>query len=409
MNILVLNAGSSSQKCALYRLNGPAPDAAPPPVWEAHADGAQLRVRTDAGAAYTETLPSAAPAEALPHLLKTLWDGPAAVLNAPDEVAVVGHRVVHGGRDLREPTVLTPEVEADLAELSALAPAHNPAALAGVEVARQTFAHAPQVAVFDTAFHATLPDAAAVYPGPYRWADAGLRRYGFHGISHAYAAGQAAELLGRPLADLRLVTCHLGNGCSLAAVRGGRSVDTTMGFTPLEGLMMGTRSGSVDPGLLLYLLREEGLSADELAGTLNRESGLKGLSGLSGDLREVSAAADAGDARATLALAVYVHRIRFHVGAMLPSLGGLDALVFTGGVGENSARVRLEVCAAFGFLGLELDTAKNEALPSDRPFDRDVAATSSRVRALVVRAREEWAIARSCYTVAGAVAAGRKG
>ena len=413
MNILVLNAGSSSQKCALYRSDGPPPDAAPPPVWEAHADGAELRVRTGAGAAYTETLPSTAPAEALPHLLKTLWDGPAAVLGTPDEVAVVGHRVVHGGRTYRDPTVLTPAVEADLAALSALAPAHNPAALAGIGVARKTFAHAPQVAVFDTAFHATLPDAAAVYPGPYRWADAGLRRYGFHGISHAYAAGRAAELLSRPLAELRLVTCHLGNGCSLAAVRGGRSVDTTMGFTPLEGLMMGTRSGSVDPGLLLYLLREEGVSADELAGILNRESGLKGLSGLSGDLREVGAAADAGDARATLALAVYVHRIRFHVGAMLPSLGGLEALVFTGGVGENSARVRREVCEAFRFLGLELDEAKNEVAPvggpTDGSFDRDVAATSSQVRALVVRAREEWSIARSCYTVAGAVAAGMEG
>lgn len=396
MNVLVLNAGSSSQKCALYRLGGPPPNAAPPPLWEAHADGLQLSVKADTGATLTQTLPSAAPAEALPHLLETLWSGPAAVLGGPTEVAIVGHRVVHGGRNLREPTVLTPDIEADLAGLSALAPAHNPAALAGIGVARKTFTHAPQVAVFDTAFHAGLPDAAAVYPGPHRWADEGLRRYGFHGISHAYAAERAAELLGRPLAELRLVTLHLGNGCSLAAVRGGRSVDTTMGFTPLEGLMMGTRSGSVDPGLLLYLLREEGLSADDLDRILNREAGLKGLSGLSGDLREVSAAADAGDVRAALALAVYVHRIRFHVGAMLPSSGGLDALVFTGGVGENSARVRREVCAAFGFLGLELDPEKNDG----RPVDADVAAAASPVRALVVRAQEAWAIARSCYAVA---------
>lgn len=394
---MVLNAGSSSQKCALYRVPDSAlPERAPTPVWAAHADGERLKVRTDAGAAHAETLPFASPAEALPRLLKTLWNGPTAVLNGPAEVAVVGHRVVHGGRNYRDPTLLTPAVEADLAELSALAPAHNPAALAGIGVARKTFGHAPQVAAFDTAFHATLPDAAAVYPGPYGWAEAGLRRYGFHGISHAYCAARAAELLDKPLSKLRLVTCHLGNGCSLAAVKGGRSVDTTMGFTPLEGLMMGTRSGSVDPGLLLFLLREEGLDADKLTNILNRESGLKGLSGLSGDLREVSAAADAGDARSTLALGVYVHRIRFYVGAMLASLDGLDALVFTGGVGENSARVRREVCEAFRFLGLELDPEKNEAAP----VDADVAAADSRVRVPVVRAREEWAIARSCYAVA---------
>lgn len=396
MNVLVLNAGSSSQKSALYRFETAPPDAVPTPVWEAHADGPQLKVRREGSEAHTETLPSAQPAEALPRLLETLWSGPTRVLDGPAEVAVVGHRVVHGGRSYREPTLLTPAVEADLAGLSALAPAHNPAALAGINVARETFGHAPQVAVFDTAFHATLPDAAAVYPGPYGWAEKGLRRYGFHGISHRYCAERAAELLGRPPAELRLVTCHLGNGCSLAAVKGGRSVDTTMGFTPLEGLMMGTRSGSVDPGLLLYLMREEGLSGDDLSHLLNRESGLKGLSGRSGDLREVSAAAGAGDARATLALQVYVHRIRRSVGAMLASLGGLDALVFTGGVGENSAWVRREVCEAFGFLGLELDPDKNDS----RPVDADVAAAGSKVRVLVVRAREDLAIARSCWPFA---------
>ena len=405
-NVLVLNAGSSSQKCSLYTLPDTVPDkgalpAEPPvPSWEAHADGAELTVRTATGATYEQTLPSASPAEVLPGLLATLWQGPTQVVTGPEEVNVVGHRVVHGGRTYRESTRLTPAVERVIGELSALAPAHNPAALAGIEVAHKLFSNAPQVAVFDTAFHATLPDAAAVYPGPYRWAEAGVRRYGFHGISHAYAANRAATLLGRPLTTLKLITCHLGNGCSLAAVKGGKSVDTTMGFTPLEGLMMGTRSGTLDPGLLVYLLRE-GYTATELDRVLNKESGLKGLSGVSGDLRAVSAAAEAGDKQATLALTVYVHRLRFFIGAMLSSLGGLDALVFTAGVGEHSAYVRREACAAFEFLGIRLDESKNEVGSEDR----DVAAAGAPVRVLVVHAQENWAIAESCMRVLGTRAA----
>ncbi len=394
---MVLNSGSSSQKCCLYALDG-IPDTPPAPVWEAHADGPRLKVWTAAGAIFETLLPSASPAEALPQLLEALWGGPTQVISSPDEVAIIGHRVVHGGRTYQESTLLTPEVERAIDELSPLAPAHNPAALVGIGVAKDLFGETPQIAVFDTAFHATLPDAAAVYPGPHRWIDEGIRRYGFHGISHAYAAGRAAQLLGRPLTSLKLITCHLGNGCSLAAVREGKSVDTTMGFTPLEGLMMGTRSGTLDPGLLLYLLREKGYTADELNRVLNSESGLKGLSGVSGDLRDVSTAAAAGDSRAVLALTVYVHRIRFYLGAMLASLGGFDALVFTGGVGEHSAFIRREVCAAFGFLGIRLDEGKNEA----SPVDTDVAATDASVRVLVVHAQENWAIAQSCWSFLGA-------
>ena len=397
--ILVLNAGSSSQKCSLYTLPDTSTLPAEPlvPTWEAHADGAELSVWTASGAKLERTLPSASPAEALPHLLETLWQGPTQVMTGPEEITVVGHRVVHGGRAYRESTRITPEVERVIGELSSLAPAHNPAALAGIRVAKELFGDVPQVAVFDTAFHATLPDAAAVYPGPYRWAEAGVRRYGFHGISHAYAAGRAAQLLGRPLTALKLITCHLGNGCSLAAVKGGESVDTTMGFTPLEGLMMGTRSGTLDPGLLVYLLRE-GYTAAELDRVLNKEAGLKGLSGVSGDLRAVSAAAAADDLRAQLALSVYVHRLRSFIGAMLPSLGGLDALVFTAGVGEHSAWVRQEACAAFEFLGVRLDEGKNE----EGSEDRDVAAADAPVRVLVVHAQENWAIAESCVRLLGA-------
>ena len=346
---------------------------------------------------FETTLSSAAPAKALPQLLETLWQGEAQVITDPDEVNIIGHRVVHGGRTYQENTRITPEVEGVINELSSLAPAHNPAALAGIRVAKTLFGETPQIAVFDTAFHATLPDAAAIYPGPYSWAEEGIRRYGFHGISHAYAAGRAAQLLNRPLTPLRLISCHLGNGCSLAAVRGGKSIDTTMGFTPLEGLMMGTRSGTLDPGLLLYLLREQEYNADELSQLLNKESGLKGLSGVSGDLRDVSAAAAKGNARATLALEVYIHRIRFYVGAMLASLGGLDALVFTGGVGEHSALIRREVCAAFEFLGVRLDNDKNTA----SPVDTDIAVADAAVRILVIHAQENWAIAQSCWSSLG--------
>jgi len=379
-------------------LSGTLPDAPPSPVWEAHADGADLKVWTEAGARLETTLPSASPAEALPQLLGTLWQGPTRVVSSPDEIAMIGHRVVHGGRTYQKSTRITPEVERVIGELTALAPAHNPAALAGIRVAKALFGETPQVAVFDTAFHATLPDAAAIYPGPYRWAEEGIQRYGFHGISHAYAAERAAQLLKKPLTSLRLVTCHLGNGCSLAAVRDGKSVDTTMGFTPLEGLMMGTRSGTLDPGLLLYLLRDGGHTPDELDQLLNKEAGLKGLSGVSSDLRDVSAAAAEGNAQAALALSVYLHRIRFYLGAMLGSLGGLDALVFTGGVGEHSAMIRREVCAAFTFLGVRLETAKNDA----SPVDTDVAAADAAVRVLVVHAQENWAIAQSCFRFIGA-------
>ena len=394
MNILVLNAGSSSQKCSLYRVDGALPDEPPTPLWEAHQDGSRLTVSAGE-ATVRRTLATIDAETVLPAILETLWDGPTAVLSGPDEIDVVGHRVVHGGRAYSRSTLITPAVVATIAQLSPLAPAHNPPALAGLEVTRRVLGETPQVAVFDTSFHSTIPDAAAVYPGPYAWAEDDIRRYGFHGVSHAYSAGRAAQLLERDPASLRLITCHLGNGCSLCAVRGGESIDTTMGFTPLEGLMMGTRSGSIDPGLLLYLLREKGYTPGALSDLLNRESGLKGISGVSGDLREVLAAVAAGNPRAQLAFDLYVHRIRFYLGAMLASLGGLDALVFTGGVGEHSEAVRSAVCDAFEFLGVRLDAEKN----GGSPVDKDVAADDATVRVLVVRAEENWAIAGECWRV----------
>ena len=304
----------------------------------------------------------------------------------------VGHRIVHGG-ELRDAVQIDARTEHRLAELSELAPLHNGPALAVLDLLRKLRPDVPHIACFDTAFHATLPPAAALYPLPRAWIERfGLRRYGFHGLSHAWAAARTAELLGTDPAGLRIVTCHLGAGASLAAVEGGRSVDTTMGFTPNEGLAMATRSGSVDPGMLLWLLRDGRLEADDVERGLEHESGLRGLSGHSGDMREVIAAADAGDARSEEALAVYLHRLRAGIAAMAAAMGGLDAVTFTGGVGERSPRVRAETCASLGFLGLRLDPSKNE---DPGPEDADVSAPDATIRALVVHAREELQIARA--------------
>ena len=308
----------------------------------------------------------------------------------PAVVDAVGHRVVHGGPRFRDPVVLDDDVVAALDELTPLAPLHNRAALAAVADARRALPGVPHVAVFDTAFHATIPDEAATYAIPSRWReDWGVRRYGFHGLSVQWAA----ERVPVP----RLVVCHLGGGCSITAVRDGRSVDTTMGFSPLEGVPMATRSGSVDPGALIYLLREHGLTAEGLDRALERESGLAGLSGRSGDVRDLLAAESDGDEAARLALAVYVHRIAGAVASMAAALGGLDAIVFTAGVGEGSAALRERICARLRFLGVELDPAANEpAMP-----DTDVASSGSDARVWVIGAREEVVVARAVRALLG--------
>ncbi len=302
----------------------------------------------------------------------------------------IGHRIVHGGERYRRPTRLAPRVVEDLRSLSALAPLHQPRALAALGAVERVLPNVPAVACFDTAFHAALPAAAATYALPSAWRERWpLRRYGFHGLSHAYAARRAAELLERDLGDVRIVSCHLGAGASLAAVAGGRSVDTTMGFTPLEGLVMATRSGSVDPGLVLWLMRQDELDAAQVAEALEHESGLAGLAGTD-DMRAVLAGATAGDADASLALDVYVHRLRAGIAAMAAALGGLDALVFTGRVGERAPQVRALAARGLGFLGVRVDPAANAAAA----LDADIAAAASAVRTLVVASREDLEIAR---------------
>lgn len=401
MKILVLNAGSSSQKSCLYELHDTLPDRPPQPLWEAkidwsHREGAgELQVKTAAGHRFEEEIASDYRAGAIARMLETLWQGETKVINSLNEIDIVGHRVVHGGKNYQQSTLISPEVKQEIASLSQFAPVHNPINLEGIEAVEKILKNVPQVAVFDTAFHSDLPPAAFVYPGPYEWLEDGIRRYGFHGISHQYCARRAAEILNRDSADLRLISCHLGNGCSLAAVRGGRSVDTTMGFTPLDGLMMGSRSGAIDPGIIIHLLRRSHFTAEELDNILNRNSGLQGISGVSSDMRLVAEAITQGNQRSQLALDVYIHRLRAGIGAMLASLGGLDALIFTAGVGENSAAVRAAVCEVFGFIGLRLDGEKN----LNSPVDDDVAAVDSAVRVLVIHTQEDWEIARECWDI----------
>jgi acetate kinase len=401
MNILVLNSGSSSQKAAVYSFaESPLGEDPQEPAWQGKIEWSgndtQIEVHNRAGARLRDRVTAESRQEATARLLESIWSGDAAVLRTPSEIDVAGHRVVNGGREFREPAIISREVKAAIERMAVLAPLHNRAELDGIEMVEKKCGAVAQVAVFDTAFHTQIPEAAAVYPGPYEWAEQGIRRFGFHGINHQYCAQRAARMLGKNLAGLRLITCHLGNGCSLAAIRDGRSVDTTMGFTPLEGLMMGTRSGSVDPGILTHLMRRKNLSGEQIDGILNKQSGLLGISGISGDMREIVAAMNRGNARARLAFEIFVHRLRAGIGAMAAVLGGVDALIFSAGIGENSPEVRSAACENLDFLGVKLDAATN-AKPA---LDAEISAAGSRVRVLVIRAQEDWAIARECRRMA---------
>ena len=359
--ILVLNAGSSSLKMGLFADDGRTPLADSTLDWTPDAPGAVV--------------------QGLDRMLGTVDRG---------RIKGVGHRVVHGGTRFQRSVRIDAAVLAAIHDLTPLAPLHNPVALAVIAAISTRWPDMPQVAAFDTAFHSTLAPAAFLYAVPYAWyTDWGVRRFGFHGLSHAYCAGRAAELLARPAADLRLVTAHLGSGCSLAAIAGGRSVATTMGFTPLEGLMMGTRSGSLDPGLLLYLLGQGRLDVAALDHALNHEAGLQGVSALSSDMRVLLKAQAAGHVQAGLALDLYTARIREGIAAMTAALGGLDALVFTAGVGEHAAAIRTAVVESLGWMGLRLDGTANQAATPDM----DIATPDSPVRILVIQTHEEAVVA----------------
>ena len=372
MRVLVANAGSSSLKLALLGEDD----------------------RTLASRELDAPGDSVAPQE-----LRSALDG------GLRDADVVGHRIVHGGERFRAAVRIDADVKTALRGLADLAPLHQAKSLAALDAVSAALPALPAVACFDTAFHATLPPAAATYALPSAWRERfGIRRYGFHGLSHAWVARRAPELLGRDAAGLRLVSAHLGAGASLCAIEAGRSIDTTMGFTPLEGLVMATRSGSVDPGLLLWLLEHGALSERELAHALEHESGLLGLAGTA-DMREVLLRADAGDAAARLALGVYVHALRGAIAAMVASLGGIDALIFTGGVGARSARVRELAADGLGFLGLAIDARRND----DAVDDADISDFAAPARPLVITAREDLEIARQARAVLGGAAGAASG
>ena len=384
MNVLVLNAGSSSLKFRLLRMG---------PVEQVIASGlvekwgtpqAALRIEVSGRAPEHRSVAAETPAHAAEHAIESC---------RPQGIDVLGHRVVHGGARFREPVRIDATVVAGIREVSHLAPLHNGLALAGIEAGLRLLPRTPSVAVFDTAFHRTIPDVAALYAIPRDLADKhALRRYGFHGISHRYVCGSLLQCLARPPAGMRLITCHLGNGASVCAIRDGQSIDTSMGFTPMEGLVMGTRSGDIDPGLLLHLLTAVGLDADRLDELLNRQSGLLGLSGRSGDMRDLERAAAAGDARAALALEIFAYRVRKYIGAYAAALGGVDAIAFAGGIGEHSPDARARICRNLEYLGTRIDPARNGSTNPDLPSR--ISAETSAVQIWMIPTDEERQIAR---------------
>jgi len=395
--VLVVNCGSSSVKYQLLAMDEERRIAAGA-LERIGESGSRLRHRDARGAEQVREIEARDHREAFAHVEAALRSDLAQ--GAPRSLAVIGHRVVHGGERFQAPTRVDARVCEAIRELAVLAPLHNPANLVGIEVCLAAFADVPQVAVFDTAFHQTMPPRAFRYAVPEAWyRRLGVRRYGFHGTSHRYVAERAAARLGRPLGELNLITLHLGNGASAAAIAGGRCVDTSMGFTPLEGLVMGTRSGDLDPAVPLFLQREGGLSPNAVDHALNHDAGLEGLCGTN-DVREVLAREEVGDARARLALEIYVHRIRKYVGAYCAVLGRVDALVFTGGVGENAARVRSLACADLDRLGIALDEERNRA---GEGALREIGRPGMSVRVLVVRSDEELQIAREALDAMFAV------
>jgi acetate kinase len=399
MNIFVVNRGSSTIKCYLYNLQKLLQQPIEP-IWKGSLEWKnnleQLTlIARGKGQEVRKSLNQCSADKALKELITYAWEGKTAVLSSLREIDCVGHRIVHGGTAFSQSTIINPQVKKTIHALSHLAPLHNLPELEAIEILEELVPHTQQIAVFDTAFHRTLSEVAQVYPGPYRWAQEGIRRYGFHGISFQYCVRRAAEILQRPTEPLRGVICHLGSGASLCAVKGNKSIDTTMGFTPLDGLMMDTRCGSIDPGIILHALRTQKKGIDQVAHELYDESGLLGISGFSSDMRDILDKSREGNSRANLALDLYLHRLNSLIGSMVASLQGLDLLIFTAGIGENVPLIRQRVCETFSFLGVQLDQKRNE----EGPNDALISTTDSRVQVLVMSTQEAFEIARECWSL----------
>ena len=395
MKILVLNCGSSSIKYKLFDMKREAV-MAQGGIERIGLDGSFLKLTDANGEKITLNRNIHGHEEGINFVLEVLTDARYGCIQSFNEIDAVGHRVVHGGEKFSASVLITDEVVAQVKECSELAQLHNPANLEGIYAIRKIMPDAPQVAVFDTAFHQTMPDYAYLYGLPYElYAKYGIRRYGFHGTSHRYVSQRACEILGVPYTEQRIITAHIGNGGSVTAIKNGRSVDTSMGLTPVEGLLMGTRCGDVDAGAIIYLMDKEGLDAKGLSNLLNKQSGVLGLSGVSSDMREIETAVNEGNAKAIAALGVYVYRIKKYIGAYAAALGGLDILVFTGGVGENQASAREYACSFLEFMGIKIDPTKN----SVRGKETIISTPDSKVTVMVVPTDEEYMIASDTQVI----------
>ena len=391
MKVLVINCGSSSLKYQLIDMvNEEA--LAQGLVERIGIEGSVLTQKVEGKDKYIVKEEMKDHKDAIRLVLEALVDENNGVIKSMDEISAVGHRVVHGGEKYKESVVINDEVKANIEECFKLAPLHNPANMIGIKACEELMPNTPMVAVFDTAFHGTMPEDAYLYALPYEpYEKDGIRKYGFHGTSHKYVSQTCAEVMGRDIKDLKIITCHLGNGASLCAVKNGVSVDTSMGFTPLEGVAMGTRCGNIDPAIVTFLMKEEGLSVDEVNDLLNKKSGVLGISGISSDFRDIEDAAfNKGNRRAQLALRIFEYKIRTTIGAYAAAMGGVDAIVFTAGVGENGPETREKCLEGLEFLGVEIDKEANNV----RGKIREISKAGCNVKAFVIPTNEELVIAR---------------
>lgn len=395
MKVLVINCGSSSLKYQLINMENES-SLATGLVERIAIEGSKLTQKVDGREKYVLTVPMKNHKEAISHVINTLLDDVQGVIKSSDEISAVGHRVVHGGEKYSASVIITDEVMKDLEEFSQLAPLHNPPNIIGINACKELMPNTPMVAVFDTAFHQTMPEKAFLYGLPYElYKENHIRKYGFHGTSHKYVSQRAAEILGEDIKGLKLVTCHLGNGSSVAAVNGGISVDTSMGFTPLEGLLMGTRCGDIDPAIIPYLMEVKGYSYEEVNNIMNKKSGVLGLSGVSSDFRDIEDAAAQGNDRAKLALDVFHYRVKKYIGYFMAAMNGVDAIVFTAGLGENGAETREEIISDMEWFGIKLDKEKNKV----RGQERIISTDDSKVKIIIIPTNEELMIARDTLTL----------
>ena len=389
MNVLVINCGSSSLKFQL--INSESEAVLAKGLCERIGIDGRLTYQPAGGEKNVSEKAMPTHTEAIQFVIDALTDADTGVVKSLDEIGAVGHRVVHGGEKFAKSVVVTPEVKAAIAECNDLAPLHNPANLIGIEACESLMPGTPQVVVFDTAFHQTMPEKAYMYGLPYEYYEIyKVRRYGFHGTSHSFVSKRVAEIVGKPYNATKTIVCHLGNGASVSAVLNGESVDTSMGLTPLEGLVMGTRSGDIDPAIMEFIAKKENLDIAGIMNVLNKKSGVEGVSGVSSDFRDLEAAAKAGNKRAELAIDVFAYRVAKYVGAYTAAMNGVDNIVFTAGIGENCALVRTKVCSYLGYLGITIDEEAN----GKRGEEIIISTPDSKVKVLVVPTNEELAIAR---------------